>query len=956
MKKVAFIIFSLMVCYLITLQAGNTKNPTKKQNETKSASINPWVEMGPDNVGGRTNAILVDKDNSQKIYAGSAGGGLWISTSGGAVWKRVTTLSEISISSITQASNGIIFVGTGEGLNPNFSSPGVLYPFGVYGTQSNFGMKGSGIYKSVNDSFVQLSATANWEEINDLAYNTTNNTLYAATDYGLQVSTDYGTTWTIAKTSGNNELNLIGIHIAIASDGTVIYVQRDRSTHNGTAYISNGSSTTNFKELAIADETGRMSFAFAPTNPNYIYASVADRAGDFLGIYQSTNKGDSFRVVVPGGSTLIDVFNGNGDYCNNIVVFPNNPKHILVGGYPYLWEGIETNENTFFGFNSIANLSGIQSFTFDPRDSTKLFIGCNIGITLATYSNSNFDINLMNKNYGTAQYTTVSFSNNGKVLGGTRENGALFITKDGNTKESATQLTSGYASYTALSMINTNAFFYTSTYGTCFRRASLASDPEEIKDWYNLDLMLGGSKNEYTKWSYNALKTACRSSQYTSPIVMWESIYDANSTDTVVFIADKDYKKDERLCVRSAINNYPMWTTSPKILKKKDKITFTDYVQNRFFVGGGGFISSGLIGAPVFMTKNALNFTKPPVWYRVFFTGDTTEQVTNLCVSEDGNYLFISTFSSGSSSYNIYRVSGFDLARDSMTLSYGKPTSGGNVIQNPNCLLDVSKVYATNSFITSINLDPKDNDILIVTIGDDNLEPHIYASTNATSGATLDLDANPKDGSGLPDGKMPIYTALVTSSDHEIAFIGTEKGVYMTENFTDANPVWAQANIGIDVNIPVFMLKQQTKNYADDTAKIYGEDTNDITYIYFEGISNPGCIYAATHGRGIYKNTSFQTNVSIKPISSKTSYTMSVYPNPTTDDAKIKYTLTEKVNNVTLSLYDITGKQIISQNIGSRLEGENIEVIQCSSLKNGLYFITIKGGNQIYTSKLVVSK
>ena len=63
-------------------------------------------------------------------------------------------------------------------------------------------MKGA-IYKSVNDSFVQLAATKDWEEVNDLAYNPNNNTLYAATDYGLQVSTDNGNTWTVAKTSSN---------------------------------------------------------------------------------------------------------------------------------------------------------------------------------------------------------------------------------------------------------------------------------------------------------------------------------------------------------------------------------------------------------------------------------------------------------------------------------------------------------------------------------------------------------------------------------------------------------------------------------------------------------------------------------------------------------------------------------------------------------------------------------
>ncbi|NLJ82296.1 MAG: T9SS type A sorting domain-containing protein [Bacteroidales bacterium] len=958
MKKVTLIIIlNLLVCSFISLQAENTK----KQRETKSANIDSWEEMGPDNVGGRTNVILIDKDNSLKIYAGSAGGGLWMSTSGGAVWKRVESFPETSISAIAQSDDGILFVGTGEGLNPGFADPGVLYPFGIYGRNANFGMTGSGIYKSVGDSFIQLSKTTHWEEINDLAYNEKNKTLYAATDYGLQVSTDNGETWTNAKTVANNELDLIGTHITTATDGTAIYVQRDRGSRNGSAFISDGSSTTNFKQVELPEDAGSVSFAFAPSDPNYLYASVADKWGAFLGIYQSTNKGDSFRVIVPGGSTLIDAFNGGGDYCNSIIVFPNDPHHILVGGYPLLWEGIQTGENSFFAFNSILNLAGIQSFTFDPKNENNLFVGCNIGIAMGRYNGSFFQFNLMNKNYGTAQYTTVSFSNDDKVLGGTRENGTLFITKEGNTEASAVQLTSGYASQTVQSMINTHAFFYTTTYGTCYRQASLSSDPEEIKDWFSRDLMLGGTLNQHTKWSYNALKAACRSSQYISPIAMWESINDPNSTDTVVFVADKDYKKNEQICVRSNINNYPMWTTAPKDLEKKESITFTDYVQNRFFVGGGGFVSTGLIGAPVFMTKSALNFTAPPVWYRVFFTGDTTEQVTNLCISEDGNHLFVSTFSSSSASHNIYRVSGFDLARDSMTLSYGRPTSSGNVIENPNCLLDAEKIYSTNSFISSINLHPKNNDVLVVTIGGNNLEPHIYASTNATSassGNLLDIEDNPKEGSGLPDGKTPIYTALIEMTDTNIAFVGTEKGVYMTENFSSNNPTWVEANNGIGTKTPVFMIKQQTKNYPDDYAIFYGEDTNDIVKLEFKGVKNAGCIYAATYGRGIFKNETYQlpgTSIVERSVNKK-SYDVSIFPNPARDEAKIKYTLADKANNLTLSLYDITGKKIFTQNIGSRLQGDNIEIIQCNTLQNGLYFITIQGDNLRFTSKLIISK
>lgn len=960
MKKVAYIFLSLTfcICTVLITKAENTNTPTKKQKSTKSLSINPWEDMGPDNISGRTNCILVDKNNHSKIYAGSAGGGLWVSTSSGAVWERVTSIPHLAISSIVQTDDGTIFVGTGEGLNPNFTSPGVLYNFGVFGYASNFGMKGGGIYKSVNDSFVQLPATKEWEEINDLVYNTTTKTLYAATDYGLQVSTDKGNTWTVAKTSTDQELYLIGVDLAIGSDNSVIYVERNRTNNAGIAYISDGKNTNNFEELDLPSESGSIAVAFAPSDPNYIYASIAKASGEFLGIYQSTNKGKDFRTIVPGGSILIDVFNNAGDYCNSIAVFPTNPKRILVGGNPYLWEGIEISQDNFFSFNSKFQLSGVQSIYFNPYDTNTIFVGCNNGNLKIIYEGENFTgLNFYNKNYATTQYTTVSFSNDDKVLGGTRESGCLYITKEENTKKSAIQLTSGFASQTALSMINTNALFYTTSYGSCYRQASILSEPEEIKDWFNVELMLGGTNNEYTKWSYTALKKACRSSQYISPILMWESIHDPYSTDTVVFVADKDYKTGDEICVRSSINNYPIWETAPRALTKGEKIKFTDYVQNRLFVGGGGYISSGLIGAPVFMTKNALNFITPPVWYRVFFTGDTTEQVTNMCISEDGNHLFVSTYSSSSTYHNIYRISGFNLAKDSMTLSYGKPSSSGIVNLNPNCLLDVTKVYSTNSYITSITLDPQNADVLIMTIGGNNLEPHIYASTNATTDTLLDFNSNSKEGTGLPSGKTPIYTALVEMSNSNLVFVGTEKGIYATENFSDANPTWAPVNSGIDVEIPVFMLKQQTKNYHDETAIIYGDDTTDITYIYFKGVKNMGYIYAATHGRGIYKNTTYYKPVSItEHKKSNKPYILNIYPNPANDNASINYTLNKPANNLKLSVYDITGRMILSNDLGSRYKGDNTESIDLKSLPNGIYILRLQGNDQIFNGKIVITK
>lgn len=85
------------------------------------ATTNQWVERGPNNVGGRTRALLFDPNDTtkKKVYAGSASGGLWvnndITTNTG--WTRVTGVpGNLNVSCITVDPNNsnIWYLGTGE--------------------------------------------------------------------------------------------------------------------------------------------------------------------------------------------------------------------------------------------------------------------------------------------------------------------------------------------------------------------------------------------------------------------------------------------------------------------------------------------------------------------------------------------------------------------------------------------------------------------------------------------------------------------------------------------------------------------------------------------------------------------------------------------------------------------------------------------------------------------------
>ncbi len=86
------------------------------------ASDNAWIERGPNNVGGRTRVVFFDPNDASnsKVYAGAVSGGLWvtndITTNGG--WTQVGggLPGNINVSSYTIDPNdsNIWYIGTGE--------------------------------------------------------------------------------------------------------------------------------------------------------------------------------------------------------------------------------------------------------------------------------------------------------------------------------------------------------------------------------------------------------------------------------------------------------------------------------------------------------------------------------------------------------------------------------------------------------------------------------------------------------------------------------------------------------------------------------------------------------------------------------------------------------------------------------------------------------------------------
>ena len=82
---------------------------------------NNWTERGPDNQGGRTRAIMFDPNDAsgKRVFAGGVSGGLWLNsdiTDANSAWAEVGIPANLAVSVITHDPNNTMtfYVGTGE--------------------------------------------------------------------------------------------------------------------------------------------------------------------------------------------------------------------------------------------------------------------------------------------------------------------------------------------------------------------------------------------------------------------------------------------------------------------------------------------------------------------------------------------------------------------------------------------------------------------------------------------------------------------------------------------------------------------------------------------------------------------------------------------------------------------------------------------------------------------------
>ncbi len=883
-----------------------------------------WESAGPDNFAGRTRALLYDKRDMQynTVYAASTSGGIWKSVTGGITWEPVQGTGNImNVTTMVQASNGRIYVGTGE-------------TFRVFQYAAYAGFMGNGIFVSseTGDAFQALPATvpaqndttAEWAYINRLAIHPNNpQVLYAATQTGLKYSNDGGTTWITAKDTANNFLNFPILDVKIGTDGITV------ATGNSRVYISQNGNPETFKNrstgtipagLPFAD-VSRIEVALAPGNSDYVYCVVA-RGGASVGqlenIYLSIDRGASWRVVGPGQSTLFfNLFGPNniGQYANTAIVHPTNPDIILVGGLN-LWQGTKLLETGFYewlnklGTNPDSPFIGSNHhvYAFKPNDPNTLIIGTDRGIFRSTDGLATFQN--LNRNYITEQCYSVGFNSGKKLVLGTQTNGVLLIPENGNTNGYAERfdLDGLNGGHVFMSVINQNALIWSKGVPT-------NSTAQEVPLFRSDDLGATTALAPFTPVSTTI-------NNILPAMLFWESFSYPHSIDSVTYFAGATIKADSTVWARSANSRYPFKYTVTQDLNAGDSIRVHDTIASRLFYG----LRSTNVDYDVYMTNHGVQFTRPAVWHKILKPAGTPH---SFGISNDGDYFWV-----GTRNGKVYRLSNMNQAQDSLTAAV---TSSQRVIIS-SIVLDMP-----NRAVTSIAVDPQNNDHVIVTLGNYGNEVYVYRSVDATA---INPSFVPVQGD-LP--KMPVYSSLIEMSNPNIVILGTEMGIYSTTNINAADVVWLPENGGMG-NVAVFQLKQQLISRPAVTVPI---DT--LNSESFPGTDNYGRIYAATFGRGIYKSNHFEiVGINELPGGRKINQTrLNIYPNPSSQIVFVDYDA-KNPGQIEISISDLSGRIIVQQQIKIHNSGLSTMPVDISTLKKGVYMIVLNNGNHTISNKLIV--
>jgi hypothetical protein len=332
--------------------------------------------FGANRAAGRANVVVSDPDNTAVAWLGSDGGGIWKTTnccSSTTTWtvkSDFPELASMAIDDITMdpGNHNVLYAGTGD-LNYgsfSFGSAGVLKSTDRGETWS---LLGTDVFTMMYPA--SAGGYPQYQAISKVVVDPNNsNNVIAGTKTGLYFSNDAGVNWTgpcytniYTGGGGAQRQDMTGLaavstggvtklYAAVGTRGTATPVQPDLNKNgangvysallppSGCPAVANWTLLNSGLPAGLGNGTpsaslGRIEMAVAPSDPQTLYAMIADiSSSGLVGIYKTTNGGASWSTLAkPDGSAGADSGTKVGTqmwYDAGLTVSPTDPNIFFI--------------------------------------------------------------------------------------------------------------------------------------------------------------------------------------------------------------------------------------------------------------------------------------------------------------------------------------------------------------------------------------------------------------------------------------------------------------------------------------------------------------------------------------------------------------------------------------------------------------------------------------------------
>ena len=417
-----------------------------------------WEERGPENVAGRTRAIMYDPNDpdQKRFWAGGVTGGLWFTddiTSSAPQWYKVDDLwANLAVSAMTYdpLNNNVFYVGTGE------IYTGAGRGFGIWKTEDG------------GDSWYHLSGTENFYYVNDLVVRAENGVsiLYAAVGmkyyegawhygaHGLYRSVDQGGSFAqVLPAVGSNNEPYQPSDLELGSDNSLWVGTRKNAWWDGAGTVLKSTDGLVWNVVYEDQNAERVELAIAPSDPSVVYAVAQSGQGgeNDIGFFiRSNNGGGSWsNISIPLNENGVHFTRGQAWYDLILSVDPQSSSIVYAGGID-LHKSSDSGSNwsqisQWYG-NGFSYVHADQHcIAFRPGYPQEFAVGNDGGIHYSTDGGASFEnydnnYSLKNNGYNVTQFYTLAIhpdENTDQFLAGSQDNGTQYFDEAGleNTYE-----------------------------------------------------------------------------------------------------------------------------------------------------------------------------------------------------------------------------------------------------------------------------------------------------------------------------------------------------------------------------------------------------------------------------------------------------------------------------------------------------------------------------------------